>query len=950
MTQTRFVLTLVAAAAALAVLDARPAHPPAPVTPQAAQTPALDQTPVFRAGVELLPLDAVVLDKDGRQVIDLTAADFQVEVDGKARKVATFEYVRLTDPVAASLARNKAKPFRAPPPDTTISTNSGGGPVGRAILLLVDQGNIRFGAARPVMQNALKFVDRLQPSDRVAFVAVPPPGEVVDFTTDHAKVREAMVRATGRLTPSRRRFNISITEAFALYRQNDAILVNQVIGRECAGTTGGADAERCERDVEQEASEIVGDQRQQTDRSVGAIRGVLASLGGLDGPKSVILVSEGLVLEGLGGDMEDLARVAADVRASLDVLLLDVPSYDAVQSQLPTTADDDRQLQEAGLLLLAGMARGTLHRIVSSAETAFRRIEQSMAGYYLLGVEPGANDRDGKRHNIDVKLVKRGFTVQARRAFLSPEGLPAATPAEALKRTLRSPASATALPLRVSTWTYKESGTARVRLLVAAEVERGTAESLQYSAGLVVATKDGKVIAASEEPRELKALDGDAGLAVYAGMVVLDPGTYRLRVALANADKRVGSVEREVLAWQLNGETLTLGDLLVAAEPVGGAPLSPMVEPRVHNGSLVALAEVYAPASSQAAEIGARLDVMRDETSGVLVSAPLRVSTGPSPEVRVAQGTVNVGAVPPGSYIARVSFTEGGAPRGALVRPFRVVSRGVTTTSGVPAPMGSAPAELLAAVMGSLPAASKDDLLEPATIAALWSAAEQGRSPAALAAIKTARGGQMMDGALAALSAGDQGVAAFVRGMDLLAKAQVDQAAIQFQTAMRIQGGFGAARAMFGACLLIANREKEAAGLLMSVPATMPGMGRLAGEAWLKSGQPAAAVAPLEQAVALAPSDARAARTLALAYAMAGDTAKGLPAVTSYLGGAGSTDGTVLAVGVYALYQRHAAGTDAAAIAADKAQARAWARAYAATKGQLGPLVDTWASFLEGAK
>ena len=50
----------------------------------------------------------------------------------------------------------------------------------------------------------------------------------------------------------------------------------------------------------------------------------------------------------------------------------------------------------------------------------------------------------------------------------------------------------------------------------------------------------------------------------------------------------------------------------------------------------------------------------------------------------------------------------------------------------------------------------------------------------------------MTDGALEALTAGDQGVAAFVRGMDLFAKAQIDQAANQFQTAMRIQGGFGA--------------------------------------------------------------------------------------------------------------------------------------------------------------
>lgn len=168
---------------------------------------------------------------------------------------------------------------------------------------------------------------------------------------------------------------------------------------------------------------------------------------------------------------------------------------------------------------------------------------------------------------------------------------------------------------------------------------------------------------------------------------------------------------------------------------------------------------------------------------------------------------------------------------------------------------------------------------------------------------------------------------------------------------MRIQGGFAAARAMLGACLLIANREKEAPGLLMSLPAgTVPTLGRLAGEAWLKAGQPAAAVAPLEQAASAAPTDARAARTLALAYALSGDGTKGLPALTTYLGGAGSKDSAALAAGVYVLYRRHAAGTDTTSIATDKTTARSWARAYAATKGPLTPIVEAWAGFLESAK
>ena len=945
---------LAVAIGAVAALHAQ-TQTPAPAAPQpgAPAPPAAgqDQPPVFRTGVEVLPIDVTVVDRDGRQITDLTAADFTVEVDGKPRKVLTSEYIKLYDPLLAGQRRptfdNRVAP---PPPDTGISTNGGRTDTpGRAILFLVDQGNIRFGSARPVMTNAVKFIDRLQPNDRLALVAVPAPGELVDFTLDHASVREAMLRVTGRHTSMRRRFNVSITEAFAIYRQSDALLITQVIMRECAGVFGAADLERCERDVEQEASEIVGDQRQQTDRSVSAIRAVLSSLGALEGPKSVILISEGLVLEGLGAELDDLARVAANVRASLDVLLLDVPLFDATQSDRPTTANADRRLQEEGLELLAGFARGTLHRVVTTGETAFRRIEMALAGYYLLGVEPTPGDRDGRRHRIEVKTLRRAVSVQARRTFLSPDGPPAATPAEALSRTLKSPAPATALPLRVSTWTYKEPGSSKVRVLIAAEVERETNESLSYAAGLVVATKDGRVIAANAEPRDLEPVAGDDTRAFYAGSITVDPGEYRLRVGIANADKKVGSVERPVTAWQMNGDALTLGDLLLAAEPDPAGSLSPSIEPHVDNGTLVALAEAYAPPSG--GEVAAHLEVLKDESARPLVSAPLLVAQGKSPEVRIAQGRVPIGGVPPGSYVARVSFTEGGTARGALTRPFRVVPpRAETTAMLAGRPGAGAPAELLAAVMASLPAATREDVLDAPTTAGLWAAAEQGRSPAVLAAIKTARGGQMLDGALAALSAGDQSAAAFVRGMDFLGKAQLTQAAVQFETAMRLQGSFAAARAMLGACLLLSNREKEAAGLLMSLPpAAVPAIGRLAGEAWLRAGQPAAAIPPLEQATG-ARADTRGTRALAMAYALTGDADKGLPTLSTYLNGAGAKDGPALAAGVYAAYRRHVRGHNAATIAADRTHARTWARAYAMTKGPLVPLVEAWAGFLESTK
>ncbi len=57
------------------------------VLPAAAQEPG---APVFRAGVSLVKVDAQVVDRRGRVIEDLTAADFRVYDEGRPREIAHF--------------------------------------------------------------------------------------------------------------------------------------------------------------------------------------------------------------------------------------------------------------------------------------------------------------------------------------------------------------------------------------------------------------------------------------------------------------------------------------------------------------------------------------------------------------------------------------------------------------------------------------------------------------------------------------------------------------------------------------------------------------------------------------------------------------------------------------------------------------------------------------------
>jgi VWFA-related protein len=912
----------------------------------APQAPA-PQTPVFRTGIDLLTVDVTVTDSDGRQVTDLGMQDFVIEVDGKERQVVSAEYMRMSEEPMPQPAQRPAATV-APPEQTYFSTNSVARASGRVILLLIDQGNIRAGMARGVMRSAVRFVDGLQASDRVALVAIPGPGAVVDFTTDHEKIREGMLTITGTQHPFQNRFNISLTEAIAAVEHSDAVLVARLMARECAFGLP-AELERCEREVEQEASEIVTQERQQSQASVRAMREVLKSLGAIEGPKSVIYISEGLMLEGLTGDMDDIAAIAADVRATLDVMLLDVPAIDASTRDRPSTPREDRGLQVQGLESLAGLARGSLHRVSGTADLACQRIMRALAGYYLLGVEATPADRDGKRHRISVKTKRRGLQMNSRRGFLAPLGPAAKTPTEAITRALRSPLTMTEIPMRMATWTYHDETSGRARVLVAVEIERLADQPLDYTTGLIVVDSSNKVVTNVIEPRTLVAASGDDTVAVFAGAVALDPGKYLMRFAVADSNGRIASVERRLDAWQMSANELTIGDLLIAPPPESGATLQPTVEPRV-QGHMAALLEVYATTPSQMDGLEATLDVLTNESSAPV--ATMRMREGDIARPGALQAHVDTSALPPGRYLARATIRQGGTVRGHLLRPLRVLPPSATA-SAVPVAGGrAAPAELIAALTSDLSPLAPQELLTPQMLSAILAAAERGRASGTKNAFQEARGGRLGPAALAALDGGDQPLAAFLKGLDFFGQNQPARAAQQFQSAMQASPQFAPARLYLGASLAQGTRYREAASLLQSVPLDLVPDGtpaRLAGETWLKAGEATLAAEALERAAQGPSNDWRTARLLGIAYAVSNRCDEAITVLAPQLDSHG-TDHAALLAGIYSAYRRHLTPDGSSTLAADRASAVKWAGAYKAANGSLQPLVASWIQFLQQQK
>ena len=924
----------------------------------AAQAP---QQPVFRAGIEILTVDVTAIDNNtGRQVVDLTATDFIVEVDGNVRTVASAEYVRSVDHLRVVGAPRKAA---AAPDETFFSSNAKGAPSGRLIVLLVDQGNIRTGAARSVMNSAKKFVDTLEPEDRVAVIAVPGPGELVDFTTDHDKVRESLLRIVGQSTPMKARFNLSVTEAMAVYLRSDIRMALEVVMRECGQLVAAAEVERCEREVEQDAAEIVNDIRHRTQESIAGMRAVLTSLGSIEGPKAVILISEGLVFESLGSETDDLASVAADARASLDVLLLDVPQFDASQSMRPTTPREDRDLQVAGLEMLAGAARGSIYRVNTTAEFAFDRIARALDGFYLLGVESRPEDRNGRRHRIDVKTPRRGVTIRSRRSFLASVSAKATSPGDAVIRALKSPLPINDLPLRLSTWTYKEPGSRKIRVLVAAEVERLAEQPLDYTAGMVIIGKDGRGLMPETGLKKLTVKDGDPGTAVFTGMMTVDPGTYRLALAMADSEGRVGSVTRTVTAFQMDGPAMAMGDLLIGTvSPGDRTSMLPAIEPTIATGQIAALMEVYGPPSlfqslggtsgPQSAGLEATIEILADENGAPLATIPMRMAPGPSPEIVAAGAQVSTTMLPPGRYLARGVVRQGGKPQGHLLRPFRIIpeASSLTGAPAVAAP-GALPGEMAMVLLGGLSPFDRKELLSPGMLTSALAAADA-RAAGSKAAVKEARAGDLGAAAMTALGDGDQALATFLKGLELMQQSQLDRAAVQFQSSMQMAPSFAPARLYLGAALASGDRHKEAAGLIQSgSPDSAPNaaIARMAGEEWIKAGQPGLAIAPLEQAIKQPDADAKARQLLGVAYVLGGRPTDAVPVLTPYLD-ANPTNQPALLAAIFGTYIRHLNAPQPATLAADRANVAKWSKAYAATKGPMQPLIAAWVKHLQGLR
>lgn len=450
-----------------AVLLGAPTVPPNPSRPDqdppkaaAAQAP-----PVFKSGTDVVAVDATVVDDTGRPARGLEARDFQITVDGKPRRIASLQFV--------SQETAPGKPIPEVPPLPAFSTNTGVAG-GRLVLIVVDQDSLGVGSGKLVMDAVGQFLSRLGPGDRAA-LAVLPGGFVVNFTRHMATVRDAVGRVMGTNTPIGKGRRLGLTEAFGIER-NDTLILQEVAERECfgqVGTDGLPLTSDCMDKIRVEARQIVRNSQVEASVSLTGLRSLVGRLIAMEGQKTLVLISGGLVID---RDLASLGWVAGDTssaRTTVHALRLIPPTIDVHDTRQNYTATYDHDLAASGLEMLVGRGGGLTFNVVGSGSYFFDRLSLEMSAYYLIAFEPEPGDRDGKPHKITVKVTRPGLTVRARPEFVVP--VASATPPsddDTIKALLRNPLLAGDIPIAVTTQSFKDPQSEKIKLIVAASIGR----------------------------------------------------------------------------------------------------------------------------------------------------------------------------------------------------------------------------------------------------------------------------------------------------------------------------------------------------------------------------------------------------------------------------------------------------------------------------------------------
>jgi hypothetical protein len=608
---------------------------------------------------------------------------------------------------------------------------------------------------------------------------------------------------------------------------------------------------------------------------------------------------------------------------------------------------EDRNLLMNNVEMLANMTGGRSVRLTGQADTAFASLSQGLSGYYRLGVHALPEDLDGKDHRINLKVSRPGASLASYRRVLSgtrPEGDAPTDPETALRAALKGGPLRTGVDLRATSYVLHATTSARdVRVVAVGDVNRAAPGRAKAVAALY--DFDGKPVTAMENTVDVGP-DGPGALSVE---LTAPPGTYVLRVAVLDAEGRIGSLERLVDArWKKTGGIETPGLVLFRSDRTTRSAPRPVFDGVTTADEVTAQLALYGSFADKKPTVV--FEVARVGSTAPLVRRTGRIAqtTGGT---TVAQETLPASMLPPGRYTLSAKIGTGGA---SLSRTF-TVSASATVAPAPTAAGGTAPAAsgVPAAASGggharagtlsfAKPRFATSTVLDAAFVTPLIDrlAARPDTAVVREAIERSKAGPWPTDSARGPLAAAPL-AANFVAGLGRLQAGDLEEAAQAFRAALKVAPDFAPALIYLGACYAAGAKDQEAAGawqMALVRERTSPELQRLAIEAWLRADKPAAALALLNQARQRWPEDDAFVRLQAQVALADGRQQEGLDLVAQIK----QPDPSTLLLALTALYDASRRKTPVWDDARDLETMRRLRDSYAALQGDSLALVDAW--------
>lgn len=578
-------------------------------------TRAQQPTPPPERGVDLVSVDFSVISAEGRPVTGLEPSDVSIRIGGRRRTIRSLQLISVATAETVIGGASLPAPF-----GTNAQSERG-----RALVLIIDDDSFRAGREAPLRAAVDVLISGLSPRDQLSLVTMPYGGVKVPLTTDHSRIRSALLK---------------------------------IVGQSSDAETGSELACRTRRTLESLRGYLDG---------VLGIRQTPATImfitGGLAGPRRDAPITKAPGMCELRTEtFQEVAEAAGAARAQFYVIqpvdMMLKPGTLATENIAGANfTGSDNPIE--GIEHLAGVTGGKMLHLTGSPEGALGRVLAETSAYYLATIEPERSDRSGRSQQLEVRVAEARVETRARPhiTFAQPDPVLSRTRNPSPREMIGVATVFRDLPLRASGYTALNADGKSLRIVTIAEPADPTAKLGSLVAALF--DRDGKLASHwTATPEELQR-------SPIIGAMPATPGAYRLRVAAIDTSGRAGTADYELDVDVVQTGPLKLSSLILGLSRDG------RFGPRLQFGAeptAMAYVEMYgAPPGTR---ITSTLELAATMNGPAMVALPLAIEAAGENRY-IATGVVPIGTLPSGDYIVRAMIGIEGQAMTRVVRTLR---------------------------------------------------------------------------------------------------------------------------------------------------------------------------------------------------------------------------------------------------------------------------------------